>query len=105
MGLKIFPEFDSIYLLKKGIPDSWGIASTTESKIEIRCFITESESSSTVESIGGKMIVPTYNITFNGDVDIHVGDYIEVDGVKKIVLTRIQKKDLSRVPLITKITV
>lgn len=105
MGLKIVPEFDSIYLLQKDVPDAWGIVSTTESKTEVRCFIKEAKSSSTVESIGGKMVVPTYSITFNGDVDIHVGDYIEVDGIKKVVLTRIQKKDLARVPLITKITV
>lgn len=105
MGLKLIPEFDSIFLLKKGVPDAWGISSTTESKTEVRCFIKEAEKSSSVESVGGKMVVPSYSITFNGDVDIHVGDYIEIDGIKKVVLTRTQKKDLARVPLITKITV
>lgn len=105
MGLKLIPEFDSIFLLEKGVPDAWGISSTKASKVELRCFIKGAESSTAIESIGGRMVVPSYTITFNGDVDVHVGDYIEIDGMKKVVLTRTQKKDLARVPLLTKITV
>lgn len=105
MGLKLLPELDAIYLFKKGKVDAWGISSIGESKEEVTCYIKETEASTSIESKGGKMVIPSYDIGFNGDVPINVGDCIEVYGVKKVVLMKSQKKDLSRTVLITKITV
>lgn len=105
MGLKLLPELDSIYVYEKGEVDDWGISSTTTSKKEFRCLIREAESSTAIESKGGRMVVPSYSISFNGDVPIHVGDMLEVEGRKMVVLTRNSKKDLSGKVLIIKLTV
>lgn len=105
MGLKLLPELDSIYLLKRGNSDAWGIGSAGESKELLPCYIKGSEVSTSVEAQGGKMVIPSYDICFNGNVPINVGDYIEVYGVKKVVLKKTLNKDLSRKVLITKITV
>lgn len=51
------------------------------------------------------MVLPSFTVSFNGDVEIHVGDHVEVEGIKKVVLTKSQKKDFSRKVVITKITV
>lgn len=105
MGLKLLPELDSIYLYKKGKVDAWGISSAGESKELIPCYTKGSESSTPIEAQGGKMVIPSYDISFNGDVAINVGDYIEICGIKKVVLKKSQSKDLSRKVLVTKITV
>lgn len=105
MGLKLVPELDSIFLLKRGEVDVWGRASIKETKEEFKGLVRGTEASTSIESIGGRMIAPTFDISFNGSVSINVGDYIEVEGIRKIVLTKAQKKDLSRTVLITKITV
>lgn len=105
MGLKILPENDSIILYEKGKVDAWGISSATELKRELNCFIKGAEASTPVESKGGKMVLPSFTVSFNGDVEIHVGDHVEVEGIKKVVLTKSQKKDFSRKVVITKITV
>lgn len=105
MGLKLLPELDSIILFSKEKVDAWGIGSIGESKKILPCYIRGSEVSTSIESRGGKMVIPSYTICFNGDVAINVGDCIEVYGVKKDVLKKSQSKDLSRKVLVTKITV
>ena len=105
MGLKMIPDFDSIFLYEKGGVDAWGISTTEGSKVKLSCLIRETETATPIESKGGKMVLPSFDISFNGNVKIHVGDYVEVEGRKMVVLTRKQKKDLSRTVLITKITV
>lgn len=105
MGLKLIPDSDFIFLFQKDAVDDWGISSTGASKKKFNCLIREAESTTPIESKGGKMVVPSYDISFNGNVEIHAGDYIEVDGRKMVVLTKKQKKDLSRTVLITKISV
>lgn len=105
MGLKIVPERDSIILFKKAESDNWGINSVSDVKEELKCFVIGSENSTAIESAGGKMVNPTYDISFNNKVNIEIGDIVEVEGRKLPVLTRAYKKDLSQKVLITKISV
>lgn len=105
MGLKLIPELDTIFLLKRGEVDVWGKTSIKETKEELKCLIRGTETSTSIESTGGRMVLPTFDISFNGAVPINVGDYVEIEGFRKIVLVKTQKKDLSRTVLITKITV
>lgn len=105
MGLKLIPDNDSIFLYEKGDVDAWGINSAGDSKKELGCLISGVETSTAIESKGGKMVIPSHEILFNFSVEISVGDFIEVEGRKMVVLSKQEKKDLSRKILITKITV
>ena len=93
--LKMIPEIDSIFICTKGTVDAWGISSVGSSKTEIKCRIKESESSAPINTNGGKQVIPTFDISINGDVGISVGDAIEVNGTKMTILARTPKKDLS----------
>lgn len=93
--LKFIPEIDSIFILEKGAIDSWGIISGNSVKTEVRCRIKEVENASPIESQSGKQIIPTYDISINGDVGISVGDKVEVYGAIMTVVSRQPKKDLS----------
>lgn len=103
--LRMISETDYVYLLIRTNTDSWGISEVETIKKKYYCNIKDSEDSTPINSMGGKQVIPTYSITFNGKVSVFVGDYVEVDGSKKIVLNKKTKKDLLGNVLITKITV
>lgn len=102
--MKLLPEKEIVYLLKKEGLDSWGLP-TTGQKEKMKCYIKASEDSTGLEAKGGKQVVPTYNVSFNGAVTVKVGDLLEVEGEVLEVLKRIEIKDLSRKVLVTKVTV
>lgn len=93
--LKLIPEIDSVFIYSRGTVDSWGITSKGDAKKEIKGRIKEAENSSPVESQSGKQVIPTHEISINGDVGIVVGDKVEVFGNVLTILTRQPKKDLS----------
>lgn len=105
VSMKLLPEKESIYLLSKGGFDDWGLPTTSEEKELIKCYIKASQTSTGLQDTGGKQVLPTYDISFNGAVAIKVGDLIEIEGETKEVLKRIEIKDLSRKVLVTKVTV
>ncbi|WP_300857260.1 hypothetical protein [uncultured Clostridium sp.] len=105
MGLKLIPETSYIYIPEKSDVDVWGLAKSTDLKKKYGCFLRESEQVTPVESIGGKQILPSYDISFNGKVEIRAGDKIEVDGVLMEVLKKSVSKDISGNVLLTKIIV
>ena len=105
MGLKLLPENSHVFVYEKAEADAWGFAKLTNTKKKYGCFLRESEETTPVESIGGKQIIPSYLLTFNGKVEIKVGDKIEVEGDLMEVLRRKVSKDLSGNVLVTKITV
>lgn len=104
-GLKMIPEIDSIFIYEKGEVDAWGLGTVSNSKREVKGRIKGAESSTPIESKGGKQIVPTYSISINGDAGITVGDVVEIYNNEMVVLTRQPKKDLSGKILYTKYTV
>lgn len=104
--LKWFPENSFVYIYKTGEVDVWGLKPVKEEKIKVGCRITGKETSSSIESKSGKQIIPTYTISFNGsDVDVEIGDFIEVEGYKKEVLSKRFIRSLSGDKLGIKITV
>lgn len=104
MLVKLLPEKEAVYLIEKEGLDSWGLP-TKGKKTELKCYIKASETNTGLESKGGKQVIPTYDISFNGAVSIKVGDLLEVEGEVAEVLKRIEIKDLSRKVLVTKVTV
>lgn len=104
MGLNWIPENESVYLISKGEADSFGVRSSAGKKQQLNCFIRTAEDSTPIESNVGRQVVPSYTISFNGKVAVAVGDYIEIEGQKKIVLTKKEVKDISRTVVITKVT-
>ena len=102
--MKLLPEKEVVYLIGKDGIDSWGLP-TQGSKTKLKCYIKSSEDNTGLESKGGKQIVPTHVVSFNGAVSIKVGDLLEVEGEVKEVLKRAEIKDLSRNVLVTKVTV
>lgn len=105
MGLKLIPDNDVVYAYGKSEADAWGLTSAMDSKIKFNCFIQGVKKATPLESKGGKMVIPSYEISFNFKVPIAVGDFIEVEDRKMVVLSKAEKKDFSRKVLITKITV
>lgn len=105
MGLKLLPENGHVFVYEKGEVDAWGLSTLADTKKRFDCFIRESEESTPIESVSGKQIIPSYNLTFNGKVEIKAGDKIEVEGDLLEVLRRKVTKDFSGNVLITKITV
>lgn len=105
MGIKYIPENEFVYVMLKGEVDDFGIRASSSDKTKLGCLIRSAEDSTPIESTGGKQVIPTYTISFNGKVAVGVGDFIEVEGQKKQVLTKKEVKDLSRVVIITKVTV
>lgn len=104
MGLKYILDGDSVYLIHKGDIDGWGIASGSETKTEYSCLVRGAEDSTPVGAIGGKQVIPSYDISFNGKIPFGVGDTLEVEGIKLVVLRKKEVKDLSRKVLFTKVT-
>lgn len=105
MGLKLVPENNHVFVYEKGEIDAWGLSAGTSNKKKLGCFLRGSESSTPLESTGGRMVIPTYDITFNGNVPVFVGDIVEVEGHRFTVLSRKPKQDLSGNVLILKISV
>lgn len=102
--MKLLPEKERVYLLEQDGLDSWGLPKTGK-KTELKCYIKASENSTGLESKGGKQVVPTFDISFNGAVSVKVGNLLEVEGEVMEVLKRTEIKDLSRKVLVTKVTV
>lgn len=105
MGLKLLPENSHVFVYEKSEIDDWGLPTLTDIKKRFGCFLRESETVTPIESVGGKQILPSYDISFNGAVEIKAGDKIEVEGAVLEVLRRKVSKDLSGNVLLTKITV
>ena len=105
MGLKLLPENCVVHVYEKGNADDWGFMKLSAIKKKYGCFLRESQESSPIDSIGGKQILPSYDLSFNGKVNVKVGDKIEVEGFPMEVLRRKVSKDLSGNVLLTKITV
>lgn len=105
MGLKLLLENGHVFVYEKAEADDWGLTKVTNVKKSFDCFIRESEETTPVESVGGKQIVPSYTLTFNGLVEIKAGDKIEVEGDLLEVLRRKVTRDFSGNVLITKVTV
>ena len=105
MGLKLLPENSQVFIWEKSNVDDWGLTTLSGVKKCLSCFLRESEETATIESIGGKQVLPSYSLSFNGNVEVKVGDKIEVEGAVMEVLRRKVSKDLSGNVLLTKITV
>lgn len=105
MGLKLLPENGHVFVYEKAEADAWGFAKLTNNKKRFGCLIRESEGITPIESVGGKQILPSYIISFNGKVEIKAGDKLEVYGEVLEVLNKKITADLSGNILLTKITV
>ena len=104
MGLKYISDKDSVYLISMGDVDAFGIRTNSETKQLLKCSCRAIENSSPIESEGGRQVIPTYSVSFNGKVAVNIGDRLEIDGVTKTILTKKESKDLSRKVLFTKVT-
>lgn len=104
MGLKYILDGDKIYHIKSAGVDAWGINSTSGEKTEYSCLIRGAEDSTPIEAQGGKQVIPSYTISFNGKVPFTVGETLEVEGNQLVILKRKEVKDLSRKVLFTKVT-
>lgn len=105
MGISLVPETDIVYLKSSTAVDDWGLPLAGENSKPFKCRIKESYTSTGIEDKGGKVIVPTYSISFNSSIELVVGDVIEVYGAQYTILTKTISKDLSGNVLISKVTV
>lgn len=104
MGLNYIIENASVYLVKKGELDGWGISKPSGEKVLLRCFLRGAEDSTPMESQGGKQVIPSYSVSFNGDVPFGAGDILEVEGKQFEVLRKKPTRGLSREVMFTKVT-
>lgn len=102
--LNFILDNEKVFLINKGAVDGWGIQSASDTRTEFKCSIRGAEDSTPIEAKGGKQVIPSYVVSFNGKVPFGVGDTLEVEGNKLVVLHKKEVKDLSRAVMFTKVT-
>lgn len=105
MGLKFVPDLDVVFQLGTGAVDEWGISTCSDTKTPLKCLIREVEDITPVGAKGGKQVIPSFSITFNGVCPLGTGDKVEVFGNVYAVLSKKPIRDLSRTVVLTKIKV
>lgn len=94
VGLSLIPERDIVQVRKKEVLDSWGLQIKDSSTIQYKGNVKGHEDSTPITSEGGKQVIPTYSVSFNGSPDISVGDFIIIYGEEFQVLTKKRIRDL-----------
>lgn len=102
--LGYLPYNEKAIILKQGEVDDWGIKSAT-SRIELPCYIREVRNSERLENVEGSIQVLTYTVVFEGNVNVKVGDFLEVDGIKYKIKNTRPIKDLDRNIISTKVAI
>lgn len=103
--LGFIPYEEIVILYKAGEVDSWGLCVGKTEPIKKPCYIRESQNTETIYSDDGKIITFKYDVTFEGNADVVVGDFIEVEGFKLKILAKRYLKDFSRNIIATKVSV
>lgn len=102
--LAYLPYNETVIIHKQGNIDNWGIKSQAE-RVALPCYIREVRDSERVENINSSVQVLTYTVVFEGDADVKIGDYIEVDGEKYKIKNKRPIKDLDRNIISTKVAI
>jgi len=102
--LAFLPYNETVVIYKQGEVDNWGIKAPSQ-RLTLPCYIREVRDSERVESINGSVQTLTYTVVFEGNVDVRIGDYIEVDGEKYRIKNRRPIKDLDRNIISTKVAI
>lgn len=104
MGLKYILDTEQIFHVESAGVDAWGISSPSGEKTAYSCCIRGAEDSTPIEAQGGKHVIPSYTVSFNGKVPFTVGETLEVEGTELVILRKKEVKDLSRKVMFTKVT-
>lgn len=94
--LGFIPYNDTALIYKTGAVDSWGLGTASETGVAVNCLIREVQTSETVASEDGKVIKLQYKVSFEGAVDVKIGDFIEINSKKFKVQGINPIKDLAR---------
>lgn len=105
-GLSYILERDTVnYIARETTNTLWAEDIPSKNKIPYKCCIRGAEDTTPINTKEGKQLLPTYIISFNGNINFSVGDFLEVDNRVMQILHIKAVRDFIGTILFTKVKV